>query len=187
MFPNDPYKNEIHWAGGFGQLTNEGKMQSYQLGLYFRRRYHKILGHKYSANKLYVQSTDTDRTLSSSQCTVAGLFIPTGNEIWNSHITNWQPIPVHTIPHEKDYILSGGKKCPKYDEILQKFMDTSKEVQRIYNEYANSFKYWSEMCGNRITTIVDVQHLYDVLTIERHQSKMYENDFGSLFWQIKVL
>lgn len=56
VFPNDPYKDEIHWPGGFGQLTNEGKMHLYKLGQYFRRRYHKILGNKYSANKVYVQS-----------------------------------------------------------------------------------------------------------------------------------
>lgn len=148
-------------------------MSSYHLGQYFRRRYHKILGNKYSANKVYVQSTDTDRTLMSAQCTLAGMFTPTGNEIWNSQLTTWQPVPVHTIPHEKDYILSGGKSCPKYDELLKIFMDTSKDVQRILTESADLFKYWSYMCGKIIETIADVQNLYDVLTIEKHHRKVY--------------
>lgn len=37
-------------------------MQQYKLGQYFRRRYGKILGEKYTPNCIYVQSTDVDRT-----------------------------------------------------------------------------------------------------------------------------
>lgn len=174
VFPNDPYKDEIFWPEGFGQLTNAGKMHSYKLGQYLRRRYHRLLhGNRYSANKVYVQSTDTDRTLMSSQCIVAGLFIPYGNDRWSSDITNWQPIPVHTVPHQQDHILSGGKKCQQYEESLKQYMNTSNEVQRIYKEYDDAFKYWSKMCGKNITTIADVQNLYDVLSIEKHQNKKY--------------
>lgn len=147
VFPNDPYKDEVHWPGGFGQLTNEGKMHLFKLGRYFRRRYHKILGNKYSPNKVYVQSTDTDRTLMSSLAVCSGLFPPSGNEIWNPLLSEWQPIPVHTTAHEQDHILSGGKKCPKYDETLKNYMNSSKEVQRIYKEYADLFAHWSKMCG----------------------------------------
>lgn len=54
---------------------------------------------------------------------------------------------MHTTAHEQDHILSGGKKCPKYDETLKNYMNSSKEVQRIYKEYADLFAHWSKMCG----------------------------------------
>lgn len=68
-------------------------MQHFKLGQYFRRRYGKILGVKYSPNNVYVQSTDYDRTLMSAQANLAGLFPPThDDEKWHDEI-QWQPIP----------------------------------------------------------------------------------------------
>lgn len=92
-YPTDPYKDEIHWPGGFGQLTKKGKIQQYELGQYFRRRYGKILDVKYSWNNVYVQSTDFDRAIMSAQANLAGLFPPThDDEKWHDDIL-WQPIP----------------------------------------------------------------------------------------------
>lgn len=47
-------------------------MQLYRLGKYLRKRYNKLIGDKYSPNKLYVRSTDYDRTLMSGQANLAG-------------------------------------------------------------------------------------------------------------------
>lgn len=63
------------------------------MGLYLRRRYNDLLGAKYSPNKVYVQSTDVDRTLMSAEACLSGLFIPTEEEQWNKQIM-WQPVPV---------------------------------------------------------------------------------------------
>lgn len=70
-----------------------GKQQLYELGQYLRRRYNVILGAKYSPNKVYIQSTDVDRTLMSAEACLAGLYMPTADEIWNNEIL-WQPVPV---------------------------------------------------------------------------------------------
>lgn len=50
-------------------------------------------------------------------------------------------------------------------------MKQSKEVQRIYTEYADLFPYLSRMTGLNITTITDVYWLYNTLEIERDTNK----------------
>lgn len=47
-------------------------MQQFRLGKYFRKRYNQLLGDKYSPAKVYVRSTDFDRTLMSGQANLAG-------------------------------------------------------------------------------------------------------------------
>ncbi|XP_031627083.1 prostatic acid phosphatase-like isoform X2 [Contarinia nasturtii] len=140
IYPNDPYINETHWPGGFGALTNEGKRQQFKLGQYFRRRYHKLLGDKYSPKKVFVRSTDKDRTLMSALANLAGLFPPHAEEKWHEDIA-WQPIPVHTIPLNLDYVLRGSSNCPRYSAALN------------------------------LTTIDDLYCLYDVLLVQSFHNK----------------
>lgn len=57
-YKTDPWKSLDHWEGGFGELTNVGKMQQYKLGQYLRNRYADLLiDGSYSPRKIYVQST----------------------------------------------------------------------------------------------------------------------------------
>lgn len=109
----------------------------------------------------------------SALANLAGLFPPrTQEESWNNEI-NWQPIPVHTIPHLLDYVLSGGKECLKYEVAYKEYMKKSKEVQRIYTEYAHLFTYWSRMTGANISTIPQVNDLYDTIKIEKKYKKKF--------------
>ncbi|XP_057348574.1 prostatic acid phosphatase isoform X2 [Manis pentadactyla] len=50
-FPNDPIK-ESSWPQGFGQLTQLGMEQHYELGQYLRRRYGKFLNESYKHEQL---------------------------------------------------------------------------------------------------------------------------------------
>lgn len=53
----DPYGGRNYWPEGFGQLTNIGKMQHYELGKYFRKRYATLLGNSgYLRDIIYIQS-----------------------------------------------------------------------------------------------------------------------------------
>ena len=76
----------------------------YKLGTYLRKRYRTLIDVvNYNRKETYVRSTDRDRALISAQATLAGLFPPNEDQIWNSSI-QWQPIPVHTIPVKQDFV-----------------------------------------------------------------------------------
>lgn len=116
---------------------------------------------------MYIQSTDTDRTLMSAQVNAAGMFPPTTDEEkWNDAIL-WQPIPVHTQPHLSDFILSGGKECLKYEAAFKDYVNKSPDVQRVYAEHGDKFAYWSKMTGANISSFANVNDLFDTLNIER--------------------
>ncbi len=95
-YPGDPY-NETTWAkyGGFGQLTQLGINQTHQYGRFLRKTYSKFLTERYDPKKVFVRSSDFDRTIMSAQSVLSGLFEPKGDQLWNDNI-KWQPIPVHT-------------------------------------------------------------------------------------------
>lgn len=97
--PSDPNKN--YWPNGEGSLTNVGKLQAYNIGRYLRQTYNNFLGDEYRKDDIYVRSTDTDRSLMTAQCCLAGLYPPTGKDIWSEGLP-WQPIPVHCIPGNND-------------------------------------------------------------------------------------
>uniref|UniRef100_H2ZM94 acid phosphatase n=1 Tax=Ciona savignyi TaxID=51511 RepID=H2ZM94_CIOSA len=97
-YPTNPYNNKPVWPQGFGQLTQVGMRQEYALGRYFRERYKHLLSSQYNRSEIYIRSTDYDRTLMSAQSNMAGLFPPEGRQQWNGSSTNWQPIPIHTVP-----------------------------------------------------------------------------------------
>lgn len=81
-----------------------------------RSRYQHLIGSHYSPNRVYMRSTDEDRNLMSALCTAAGLFPPTGEEVWNNEL-NWQPIPIHTMPLNEDYLLNSFVKCARFDQL----------------------------------------------------------------------
>lgn len=156
-------------------------MQHFKLGQFFRRRYRKLIGNKYSPNTVYIQSTDFDRTIMSAQSNLAALFPPLDEEeIWNEKI-KWQPVPVHTVPQRFDHVLFAGKTCPKYKAAYAEYMNKSLEVQRIYAEYSELFSFLTEKSGMNITTITDVYWLYNTLHIERDHNKSLVNTFRDLF------
>ncbi|MGH0183860.1 UNVERIFIED_CONTAM: hypothetical protein FKN15_013149, partial [Acipenser sinensis] len=101
-FPTDPHQ-ESAWPQGFGQLTQVGMRQHFELGQTLRRRYWGFLNETYSRREISVRSTDYDRTLMSAEANLAGLYPPNGSEVFNPNIT-WQPIPVHTVPDTEDMV-----------------------------------------------------------------------------------
>lgn len=109
----------------------------------------------------------------SAESNLAGLFPPiTEDEKWNDEI-KWQPIPVHTIPKEFDILLHGDSPCPKYDALLEYFLQKSPEVREIHKKYGYLFPYWAKKSGMNITTIVDVGFLYKKLVTDKEQHIPY--------------
>lgn len=141
------------------------------MGKYFKRRYGKILGEKYSPNKVYIRSTDVDRTIMSALANSAGLFAPTHGEVWSEDIPTWQPIPVHNIPNDSDYVLLYPKNCPKFDYIYEKYKNESTELNEILTKHKKLLSFLSQKSGMNITSILEAFHLYDILFVERLHNK----------------
>ncbi|KFP35365.1 Prostatic acid phosphatase, partial [Chlamydotis macqueenii] len=147
FFPTDKHK-EVARQQGHGQLTKLGIQQQYELGQYVRRRYSyflsvlykqrndlpKLFSFFFSLLQIYVQSTDCDHTLMSAQASLAGLYPPAQDQIWNPRIL-WQPIPVHTVPLSQDNLLYlPFSHCPRYNELLKETFAT-RDFQRQFKQY----------------------------------------------------
>ncbi|XP_042328138.1 prostatic acid phosphatase-like [Sceloporus undulatus] len=162
--------NESDWPQGFGQLTKIGIQQQYELGQYIKQRYSNFLNATYKREEILIQSTETDRTIMSAQANLAGLFPPTGDQIWNAELL-WQPIPVHVVPKEHDPKLRYPMfNCPRYLELLKETM-TSREFQAKIQPYQEFIKTISFYSGYNPSTLkyldnFKLWHVQDTLLCE---------------------
>lgn len=129
-----------------------------------RKRYRKLIGNSYSPNKVFIQSSDTDRTLMTAQCTSAGLFPPSESEIWNEKL-HWQPTPVHTTNMDRDHLLFPYTNCPSYQKLLVEYMKSA-EVTALLNKHKALLEFMEKNSGTPIRTLKDVVYLYDALHVE---------------------
>lgn len=129
-----------------------------------RRRYHKLIGDSYSPDKVYIRSTDIDRSIMSALCNAAGLFPPSANQMWDGSI-NWQPVPVHTIPIHEDYLLYQSLPCDMVDKLYKQFIE-SDEIKAILNEHNELCKHLEIYSGQTINGVQDFHKFYDSLLIE---------------------
>uniref|UniRef100_A0A8C9LZI3 acid phosphatase n=1 Tax=Piliocolobus tephrosceles TaxID=591936 RepID=A0A8C9LZI3_9PRIM len=156
-FPTDPIK-ESSWPQGFGQLTQLGMKQHYELGEYIRKRYRTFLNESYKHEQVYVRSTDVDRTLMSAMTNLAALFPPEGVSIWNPNLL-WQPIPVHTVPisEDQDFIATLGKLSGFHGKDL--FGIWSKIYDPLYCESVHNFTLPSWATEEAMTKLRELSEL----------------------------
>uniref|UniRef100_UPI00398F79A5 lysosomal acid phosphatase-like n=1 Tax=Pristiophorus japonicus TaxID=55135 RepID=UPI00398F79A5 len=162
-YPTDPY-TEKYWPQGFGQLSQIGMRQQYELGQYLRHRYKDFLNSSYDRQEIYVQSTDIDRTLMSAEVNLAALYPPQGHQIFRPGLT-WQPIPVHTVPVKDDKFLKFPiSNCPRYQQLLKETME-SREVREKVKESQDLLDMVSEKTKMKVT-IENEWKVYDTLFCE---------------------
>uniref|UniRef100_A0A1B6EL87 2-phosphoxylose phosphatase 1 n=2 Tax=Cuerna arida TaxID=1464854 RepID=A0A1B6EL87_9HEMI len=122
-YPKSPYQHNDTkiWPYGVGELTQIGRMQMYDLGKKFRSLYNGFLGQIYRPTEFKALSTPMGRTLQSAELFLAGLFPPTGFQMWNKNL-QWQPIPVFPNLLDRNMMVppSGPNMCPKFREAQKK-------------------------------------------------------------------
>lgn len=116
-----------------------------------------------------VTGTDYERTLMSASACMAGLFPPSDEQTWNQHLT-WQPIPIHTVPIEMDYILHARTSCSRYNWAMQKYLE-SPEYTAIIAKHQQLFQYLEEKTESRVQSLDDVQTIYNTLWIQKLKNK----------------
>lgn len=106
----------------------------------------------------------------SAQSVLAGLYPSVDSEKCPDEIL-CQPIPIHTIPWNMDYVLTTGKHCPKYEHAVQQYIKNCPEVQRIYTEHADLFVHWAHESGANVSSTADVFQLYNTIITEKEHNK----------------
>lgn len=109
----------------------------------------------------------------SAEGVLAGLFPPTGNQIWNK-VLNWQPIPVHieslSSPLRPDI-------CDRFNYEMIKYINTT-AYKSILDKRKSFIKILNENEGGNFDTIRTIYRLYDILFIEQLKGKRQVNYFN---------
>lgn len=161
--------SESDWPQGFSQLTTIGMQQHFELGKFLRNKYmespeHKLLNSSYDRHEIEVRSTDVERTLMSAYCNLAGLYPPSGDQIWNKDLF-WQPIPVHTVPKSEDNLLHMDSKCPKYNKVYNEVLE-SDEVVQLRENYKEFFAFVANKTKKSDLDISNIWEIHDVIFCE---------------------
>ncbi|XP_034533839.1 lysosomal acid phosphatase isoform X2 [Notolabrus celidotus] len=166
-YPTDPYQ-ESSWPQGFGQLSQEGMMQHFNLGQFLRKRYDGFISESYHRHEVLVRSTDYDRTLMSAEANLAGLFPPSGQQVFNPNLI-WQPIPVHTVPQSEERLLNYPvADCPRYLQLMNETEHTP-EFLNVTAEYQDFMDLVRNKTGLNKTDVESIWSVYDTLFCEsRH-------------------
>ncbi|XP_071111984.1 prostatic acid phosphatase-like [Haliotis cracherodii] len=167
-YPKNPNHVNETWPEGLGWLSTLGMQEQYSLGSFLRRRYTGFLSDQYIHTEIRVNSSDVERCLMSAYSNLAGLYPPSGDQMWNSNIS-WQPIPVHTRPAEEDRELNMGEDCPKYDQLY----DASLKSNRVKKEEAENkefYEFITRVTGVSHESIADIWQIADSLFCEKQHN-----------------
>uniref|UniRef100_A0A914VHV5 acid phosphatase n=1 Tax=Plectus sambesii TaxID=2011161 RepID=A0A914VHV5_9BILA len=145
----------------------KGIWQQYDLGKYLRQRYDGFFPRKYVASEIAVRSSSYNRAIMSALTTMAGLFEPEGDQIWNKNV-NWQPVSVQVIPKADDPLLYTSRSCPAAEKLWEDYKKNSLELRRVEQQYSTLLKYLEEKSGfNRSLSLYkDVVRIFDSLNCE---------------------
>ncbi|XP_018557302.1 lysosomal acid phosphatase [Lates calcarifer] len=168
-YPTDPYQ-ESAWPQGFGQLSQVGMQQHFDLGQFLRKRYTGFLNESYDRHEISVRSTDYDRTLMSAEANLAGLYPPSGEQVFNPNL-KWQPIPVHTVPQSEERLLSFPLgDCPRYKQLMNETEHTE-EFLNVTSTYQDIIELVRSKTGLNKTNVESVWSVYDTLYCESVHNK----------------
>ncbi|XP_014467885.1 PREDICTED: prostatic acid phosphatase-like isoform X2 [Dinoponera quadriceps] len=164
-YPNDPYIKDPMEPYGWGQLTNEGRRNQYNQGLFLRECYNNFLGPSYSPNIFHLQSTFVDRAKMSAQLEAAGLWKPNKEQLFKSDLP-WQPVTLFYQKQSEDTLMLVWNTCPKYTQLRSSVNDLP-EVRKVYENNKLLFEELTALTGMPITDADGVSSLYATLAAEK--------------------
>ncbi|KAL6259993.1 hypothetical protein P5V15_009901 [Pogonomyrmex californicus] len=167
-YPNDPHINDTMEPYGWGQLTNEGRKNQYNQGLFLRKRYGDFLGSSYNPDIFYLQTTAVDRTKMSGMVEAAALWKPSEKQMFKSDVL-WQPVTLFYQERQDDTLMLVWNTCPRYTQIRSSANDLP-EIQKVHEDNKQLFAELSNFTGLSITTVDDVSSIYATLTAEKHMN-----------------
>ncbi|VDN02625.1 unnamed protein product [Thelazia callipaeda] len=162
-YPIDRY-TETSWPRGWGQLTNNGIMQMYQLGEYFRKRYASFIK-KFNATEIQMVSSKSNRAITSALAVLRGFFPASNQEIWLQDEL-WQPLPFAIDPNDA-MLKPTDFNCPKYD--IRRNIENDKLKRSIKRKYEKFFAFLANMTGQKNMDFKKAASLHDI------QREIYHN------------
>ncbi|KAL3998045.1 Histidine phosphatase (branch 2) family protein [Acanthocheilonema viteae] len=155
-YPNDKYK-ETAWPRGWGQITNIGMMQMYELGEFFRKRYASFIAN-FNKEDVNLVSSSSDRAIVSGLAMLRGFFPANGQEAW-LHNEQWQPLPFQ-IETTDALLRPTNFDCKTYD------LESKKENEVLYRniseKYADFFDFLANVTGHKKVDFKKAASLYDI-------------------------
>lgn len=168
LYPCDPYKDvNRYYPEGFGNLVLKGRQNLYELGKFLRQRYSSFLPYKYHYKDINITSSDIDRTITSAQCVLAGLYLPQKYDLDRISDIVAPVIPIHSINMNNDMFLRLKKKCDKYGHELEtqrelKYNETLAQMRHVYD-------YLSKHSCKEVRSLRDLNRVYSNLLIVQAQ------------------
>lgn len=103
----------------------------------------------------------------SAEANLAGLFPPENkDEQWNEELgKKWQPVPVHSVPDEDDFLLNSRAYCPRFKHLLDDCVNSPK-IQGIMEKYKDFIEFIQSNSGKKIRNVHDISKMYDILFVE---------------------
>ncbi|KAL6424217.1 hypothetical protein ACFW04_009812 [Cataglyphis niger] len=121
-YPNDPYIKDNMEPNGWGQLTNEGKRNQYNQGLFLRKRYDSFLGSMYNPDIFHLQSTAVDRTKMSAMLEAAALWKPNEEQSFKTDLP-WQPVTLFYQERPEDTVKYLCKHLTRQTDSFSIYFD----------------------------------------------------------------
>ncbi|XP_025412353.1 lysosomal acid phosphatase-like isoform X2 [Sipha flava] len=157
--------NNIVWAHGLGELTDQGIWNSYRVGQALRERYLGFLHplQRYTPSEIDVSTTEVDRCYQTAGYLLAGMYPPNEEQTWNKDL-KWQPIPIKTsLSKDHQKFSNDPRLCPKYAMELHEKCENIMKTENV----KTFISYLKNHTSNPLTTTFEVLKLVDAIYTER--------------------
>lgn len=154
-------KSQLHWPEGLSQLTSKGHEQKKALGRFLRKRYineYQLLPKLFDPTTIYVQSSDTERTIDSANSFLLGLYP------LKMRASESKNIPINTVPKDKDSLLI-VKPSRTLFSLIKVYLAKQRYKDSLIKLHEKEIRRWSHVSGMNRSTFTDFNDLADNIRV----------------------